>query len=79
MSNIENGDPKAEKGPHGDLGLQMGTHVEAVAPVSKDALERIRFIPCRNNDLECVLSVNVTNASMQVNTIGDHRQCIIVP
>ena len=52
MSNIENGDPKAEKGPHGDLGLHMGTHVEAVAPVSKDALERIRFIPCRNNDLE---------------------------
>ena len=41
MSNIENGDPKAEKGPHGDLGLQMGTHVEAVAPVSKDALERL--------------------------------------
>ena len=25
-----NGDPKTEKGPHGDLGLQMGTHVGAV-------------------------------------------------
>ena len=24
-----NGDPKTEKGPHGDLGLQMGTHVGA--------------------------------------------------
>ena len=26
----KNGDPKTEKGPHGDPGLQMGTHVGAV-------------------------------------------------
>ena len=26
-----NGDPKSEKGPHGDPGPQMGTHVGAVA------------------------------------------------
>ena len=25
-----NGDPKTEKGPHGDLGIHMGTHVGAV-------------------------------------------------
>ena len=30
MPKIENGDPKTEKGPHGDLGLQIGTHVGAV-------------------------------------------------
>ena len=26
----KNGDPKSEKGPHGDPGTQMGTHVGAV-------------------------------------------------
>ena len=28
-----NGDPKTEKGPHGDLGPQMGTNVGAVLKV----------------------------------------------
>ena len=29
-----NGDPKTEKGPHGDPGLQMGTHVGTVHRLS---------------------------------------------
>ena len=32
----KNGDTKTEKGPHGDLGPQMGIHVGAVHLVSKE-------------------------------------------
>ena len=34
-----NGDPKTEKGPHGDPGLQMGTHVGAVPTTPPDCIQ----------------------------------------
>ena len=41
----------------------------------------IGFIPYKNNDLELVLSVHVTNASMQVNTVSlfNRRSLIFMP
>ena len=47
-----NGGPKTEEGPHGDLGLQMGTHVGAVHlsySLGLLGLKMIYFIPENHN------------------------------